>query len=71
MAHLEIGGVDHTGKPHNPVGHSCEILDEVKVVFQLLVGGAGWVRNDLRGIVRNKEVIICLNLLFIISEWKP
>lgn len=70
MAHLEIGRVDHSRKPHHPIGDSSEIFDEVKVVFELFVGGAGWVGDDLRGIVRNKEVIICLNLLFIISESK-
>jgi hypothetical protein len=68
VAHLEIGRVDDTRKPHYPIRDSCEIFDEVKVIFELFIGGARWVGDDLRGIVRNKEVIICLNLLFIISE---
>jgi hypothetical protein len=70
VPHLQVSGVDQAREAHHPVGHAGEILHEVKVVLELVVGGAGWVRDQLRGMVRNKEVIICLNLLFIIRGIK-
>lgn len=55
---LEISGVDNSGETHDPVGNACEILEKGKVGLELVVGSASCIGTSVRGIDRNREVII-------------
>jgi hypothetical protein len=55
---FEVGGVDGSGGGHDPVGDACEVLDEVERPPELLVGGAGCLAMEIRGILRNRDVIM-------------
>jgi hypothetical protein len=55
---LEISSVDNSGETHDPVGNACEILEKGKVGLKLVVGSASCIGTNVRGIDRNREVII-------------
>ena len=55
-----VAGIDRAGRTHDPVGDSCEIFNKVELSPELFVGGSGWVDECIRGIDRNRGVIIFL-----------
>lgn len=58
MPKFEVDRVDDPREAHHPIGHAREVLDEMQVVLELVVGGTRCVKVSIRGIVRNREVII-------------
>ena len=57
-----ISSINDSGSSHDPVGNSSEVFNEIERTAHLVVKGAGWVRNKLRGIDRKRDVIILMKL---------